>query len=200
MDVGERLSSGDGRGTSLARARILETAYQLFCRDGVRAVGVDRIVAESGVAKMTLYRHFPSKEALVLEFLEMRERLWTYQWLDTEIERRAAQGDDRLLAIFDSLDEWFGAPDFGGCPFLNTLLAIHRSSPAVRAACVRHLDTIMAVIERHADEWGSPNPQELARHLHTLMMGATVAATKGDREAARRAKAVTQGLLAGGTA
>jgi AcrR family transcriptional regulator len=202
MSVGEHSSGGDGTGqrASAARARILDTAYELFCRHGVRAVGVDRIVAESGVAKMTLYRHFPSKDALVLEFLELRERLWTYGWLDAELERRAAAGEDRLLAIFDALDEWFAEPDFQGCPFLATLLEIHRSSPGVRAACVRHLDAILAVVERHAIESGAPNPSAVARQLHTLMMGAIVAATKGDRDAARGARAVTQSLLAVGSA
>jgi AcrR family transcriptional regulator len=198
MSVGERTSGDDAaaRGESRARARIVETAYELFCRDGIRAVGVDRIVAESGVAKMTLYRHFPSKEALVLEFLDLRERRWTYEWLDAEIERRAAAGDDRLLAIFDSLGDWFHSSDFEGCPFMSTLLEIHGNSPRVREACVRHLDAVLGVFERHARARVSSDPREMARQVQILAMGAIVAASRGDLDAARRARAVAESLLA----
>src|SRR5919106_6239860 len=84
-----------------ARERILETAYRLFSRHGVRAVGVDRIVASSGVAKMSLYRHFRSKEELVLAFLQEREQRWTRDWLHAEASRRGETGADRMLAIFD---------------------------------------------------------------------------------------------------
>ena len=84
-----------------ARERILGTAYELFSRYGTRAVGVDRIVAESGVAKMTLYRNFASKDELILAFLERREQRWTRQWLQAEAERRGSTPAQRLLAIFD---------------------------------------------------------------------------------------------------
>ena len=67
------------------RERILEAAYPLFSRSGIRAVGVDTIVEAAGVAKMTLYRNFPSKDDLALAFLEMREERWTRAWLWTEV-------------------------------------------------------------------------------------------------------------------
>ena len=78
--------------TGSARERILETAYELFSRHGIRAVGVDTIIATSGVAKMSLYRHFSSKDELVLEFLQERERRWTEQWLRAQVEARAEDG------------------------------------------------------------------------------------------------------------
>ena len=78
-----------------ARERILDTAYDLFSRDGIRAVGVDAIVRQSGVARMTLYRHFASKDALVLAFLERREQRWTQSWLQHEIRERAGDPDER---------------------------------------------------------------------------------------------------------
>src|SRR5258706_5871587 len=89
-----------------ARERILEAAYELFSRQGIRAVGIDAIVASSGVARMTLYRHFASKDALVLAFLERREERWIKDWLQREVELRAVDPRDRLLAIFDVFDEW----------------------------------------------------------------------------------------------
>src|SRR3954468_18483850 len=85
-----------------ARERILDTAYELFSRHGTRAVGVDRIIAECGIAEMTLYRNFPSKDALILAFLERRDELWTRAWLQAEAQRRGAPPAERLLAIFDT--------------------------------------------------------------------------------------------------
>jgi AcrR family transcriptional regulator len=109
-------------GRAPARERILDTAYELFSHNGIRAVGIDRIVAESGVAKMSLYHHFPSKDDLVLAFLELRMERWTRGWLEAEIERRAETPRERLLAVFDVFDEWFHESDFEGCSFILTLM------------------------------------------------------------------------------
>src|SRR5712691_6433727 len=79
-----------------ARERLLRVAYDLFCRHGVQATGIDRIVADAGVAKMTLYKHFRSKEELIVAALDLREDLWTYGWLEREIERRADTPTERL--------------------------------------------------------------------------------------------------------
>ena len=118
-----------------ARDRIVDTAYDLFSRHGIRAVGVDRIVAESGVAKMSLYRHFGSKDDLVLAFLQERERRWTNEWLRAEVERRGATPAQRMLAIFDVFGEWFSIEDFEGCSFINVLLEFDdRTNPSVRRA------------------------------------------------------------------
>ena len=80
-----------------ARERALRTAYRLFSRHGVQAIGIDRIIAEAGIAKATLYRHFRSKEELVVAALERRETLWTRDWLEQEIRRRARKPEMRLL-------------------------------------------------------------------------------------------------------
>src|SRR5918999_6511852 len=100
---------------SSGRERILETAYALFSREGTRAVGVDRIIAESGAAKMTLYRNFASKDELILAFLEARDERWTRAWLQGEVEARGGTAAERLLAIFDVFGEWFARDDFEGC-------------------------------------------------------------------------------------
>src|SRR5690242_7237815 len=84
-----------------ARDRILDTAYTLFSQHGIRAVGIDTIIARSGVAKMSLYKHFKSKEELVLAFLRMREARWTHQWLEAEIMATGKTPAGRLVAIFD---------------------------------------------------------------------------------------------------
>src|SRR6185312_7326169 len=111
--AGER--SGPGRDSG--RERVLETAYRLFSAHGTRAVGVDRIIAEAGTAKMTLYRNFASKDDLIVAFLAAREQRWTRGWLQAEVERRATTPRARLLAIFDVFGEWFAREDFEGCSF-----------------------------------------------------------------------------------
>src|SRR5262245_62153820 len=93
-----------------ARERILDAAYDLFSRQGIRAVGIDAVIERSDVARMTLYRHFASKDALALAFLERREERWTQGWLQHEVEARATDPAERLLAIFDVFDEWFQRP------------------------------------------------------------------------------------------
>ena len=105
-----------------ARDRILETAYELFARHGIQAIGVDEIIRRAGVAKATFYHHFPSKDALVLEFLNLREERWTVAWIEEEARHRADTPEERLLTIFDLFDEWFHREDFEADSFVNVLL------------------------------------------------------------------------------
>jgi len=179
-----------------ARERIVDTAYELLSRHGIRAVGVDTIAAEAGVAKMTLYRHFPSKDDLVLEFLSRREERWTNGWLRAEVERRASGGADRLLAIFDVFGEWFDRPDFEGCSFINVLLEFDDPDHPARQASVLHLANIRDFLAALAGDAGVADPDGFARQWHMLMKGSIVAAGEGDREAARRAQDIGRLLLA----
>jgi AcrR family transcriptional regulator len=198
-----RSRPGGGRGEvpprEEARARILETAYRLFSRHGINAVGVDRIVAEAPVAKATLYHHFPSKQDLVCSFLELREARWTVEWLQAEVERLAAAGTSRALAVFDALDEWFHQPDYEGCSFINTLLEIDDPENPIHQMAVRQLDAVRRILEEYAVQSGARRPVELSYQLQLLMMGAIVAASRGDSQAARRARALAELLLARAT-
>ena len=179
-----------------ARDRIVDTAYDLFSRHGVRAVGVDRIVAESGVAKMSLYRHFPSKDALVLTFLQEREQRWTNEWLRAEAERRGKTPAERLLAIFDVFSDWFAEEGFEGCSFINVLLEFDDREHEVRIATVRHLSTIRGFLRGLAAEAGAEDPDALAHQWHILKKGSIVAASEGDPQAARRAREIGELVLA----
>jgi AcrR family transcriptional regulator len=178
-----------------ARERILDTAYDLFSRHGIRAVGVDRIIATSGVAKMSLYRHFHSKDALVLAFLQEREKRWTMEWLHTEASRRADDGGGRMLAIFDVFDEWFRQNDFEGCSFINVLLEFSEVDHPIRQATAEHLATIRGLVREFAEDAGVADPEAIACQWHILMKGSIVAAGEGDRLAARRARALGELLL-----
>ncbi|HKC53166.1 MAG TPA: TetR/AcrR family transcriptional regulator [Burkholderiales bacterium] len=179
-----------------ARERIDRTAYELFSRYGVRAVGVDTISARSGVAKMTLYRHYPSKKDLALAFLRRREELWTRSWLQQEVERLAHTPAARLLAVFDVFDKWFRRSDFEGCSFIKVLLEHGDRGHPVRNAAEAHIETIRAFLRRLAEDAGVRNADTFARQLQILMMGSIVAAYAGDEDAARRSKEMGLLLLA----
>jgi AcrR family transcriptional regulator len=178
-----------------ARERILDAAYDLFSRHGIRAVGVDRIIATSGVAKMSLYRHFHSKDALVLAFLQEREKRWTMEWLHAEAGGRADDGAGRMLAIFDIFDEWFREPDFEGCSFINVLLEFSEVDHPIRQATTDHLANIRGLVREFAEDAGVADPETVASQWHILMKGSIVAAGEGDREAAGRARALGELLL-----
>lgn len=192
----DRGSRGSGTGeTTSARERLLSTAYELFSHQGIRAVGVETIINRANVAKMTFYRHFPSKDALVLAFLERREQLWTEQWLEGAVMERATTPGDRLLAVFDVFDDWFQRNDFEGCSFINVLLEMGEPAGAVRAASAAHLANIRTFLRSLAKDAGVAKPDDFARKWHILMKGCIVAAGEGDRLAARRARAVARLLL-----
>ncbi len=178
-----------------ARERILTAAYELFAQEGIRAVGLDDVAARAGVAPVTLHRHFASKDDLVLAFLERREQLWTKDWLEAEVERRASEPGEQLLAIFDVFDDWFRRDDFEGCSFINVLLEISDADSPLHRASATYLARIRSFIERLAAEAGISDPESFARQWHILMKGAIVAAAEGDREAARRARSVGALLL-----
>jgi AcrR family transcriptional regulator len=178
-----------------ARQRILDAAYDLFSRHGIRAVGVDAIIERSGVARMTLYRHFGSKDALVLAFLERREERWTKEWLQSEVERRASDPAQRLLVIFDVFDEWFQRGDFEGCSFINVLLEIDDPRSELHRASADQLARIRAFVARLATEAGVADADGLAHKWHILMTGSIVAAGEGDRGAARRAREIAALVL-----
>lgn len=178
------------------RERILASAYELFSQRGIRAVGVDEIVAHAGVARMTLYRNFGSKDALVLAFLERRKELWTDGWLRAEVEARSSDPAERLLAIFDVFDGWFRSPGFEGCSFINVLLEIADPADPTHVASAEYLADIRGFLEGLARAAGIADPAGFARQWHLLMKGSIVAAGEGDHEAAKRAQDVARLLLA----
>jgi AcrR family transcriptional regulator len=181
--------------TGTARERILASAYELFSRHGTQAVGINAVIEHAGVAKRTLYRHFASKDDLVVEFLRLREHRWTKEWLQREVERRVDGPEARLLAVFDVFHDWFQRDDLEGCSFINVLLEIDDRDSAVRQATVEHLAEIRTWLTGLAREAGIREPDDFARRWHILMKGSIVAAQEGDREAAHRAQEIGRVLL-----
>jgi AcrR family transcriptional regulator len=178
-----------------ARERILEAAYDLFAHQGTRSVGVDAIIEKSGVAKMTLYRHFKSKQDLVLAFLERREALWTEGWLIREVSIRASDPKERLLAIFDAYHDWFQIEDFEGCAFINVLLEYQADNP-LHVAAAGHLSKVRDFVRDLASQAGIQDAPKFCEIWHMLMKGSTIAAAEGNREAALQAKRAAILILA----
>ncbi|NMR30815.1 TetR/AcrR family transcriptional regulator [Crystallibacter degradans] len=176
------------------RERILTAAYALFSRRGIRDVGVDELIRESGVAKATFYRHFPSKDDLALAFLERRDHVWTTGYVVAEAMRRADTAEQRLLAVFDVFDEWFQREDFEACSFVNVLLEMGAGHP-LGQACVDYLGRIRNQLRRWGDEAGLADTEAFANSWHLLMKGAIILAAEGDRQAASRARTMAGWLL-----
>ncbi len=178
-----------------ARQRILDSAYELFSHRGVRAVGIDEVIKTASVAKATLYRHFSSKDDLVLAFLQQREQLWTKGWVEAEARRRGATPEEQLIAIFDLFHEWFQKEDFEGCSFINILLEMNDRGTAIGKASADHLNNIRSIVRSLAEEAGLREPEQFAHSWHILMKGSIVAAGEGDRDAAGRAQAMGRLLI-----
>jgi AcrR family transcriptional regulator len=174
--------------------RLLETAYELFSARGVRDVGVDELVERAGVAKATLYRHFSSKDELILAFLQLREERWTMGWLEESVRARGGTPEERLLTVFDLFDEWFREPDYAGCPFIKVMVEMGPGHPA-GAASIAHMNTIRELLAELATDAGFRDPDDLALSLHLLLCGSIIQASLGNATAAERARHMTQAVM-----
>ena len=152
------------------------------------------MIESAGVAKATLYRHFGSKDDLVIAFLEQREERWTLGWVEAEARRRGSTPEEQLLAIFDVFDEWFQRDDFEACSFINVLLEMGSRHPAGRAS-VGTSRTSAPSCAGLAGEAGLRDPETFARSWHILMKGSIVSAAEGDPDAPQRAQAMARLLI-----
>ncbi len=178
------------------RERILESAYELFSRRGIRGVGVDEVIERAAVAKATLYRHFSSKDELVIAFLERREEVWTRGRIEAGARDKGSTPEECLLAIFDVFDEWFHEDGFDGCSFINVLLETADLEHPVGQASAVHLENIRSILRSLAGEAGLRDPDGFAHKWHILMKGSIVSAGEGDLDAAKRAQEIGRLVLA----
>ncbi len=177
------------------RDHLVDTALEMFCRDGFHATGIDKILAEAGVAKMTLYNHFRSKDELILAVLRRRDELFR-NWFMRAIERRAESPRERLLAVFDALDEWFTGSGFTGCMFINASAEYAAHDNPIHAAAAEHKRLVLAYIRGLAAAAGAKDSEALAQGLMLLSEGAIVMAhVAGQTDAARHARKVAEKLV-----
>jgi AcrR family transcriptional regulator len=178
-----------------ARERILTAAYELFSRRGIRAVGTDEVIERAGVARATLYRHFVTKDELVVAVLQRREEVWTHGLIEDRSRERGSTPEEQLLAIFDVMHDWFQLRGgYEGCSFINVLLELGPDHPAGQA-CIAHIDHVRDIVRRRAVAAGLTDVEDFASSWHILMKGAIILAAVGDLGAALRARRMAECLI-----
>lgn len=179
---------------SAARERILDTAFALFYARGIRAVGVDLIIAESGVAKATFYKHFPAKDDLVVAYLGKVDGVWSGQLH----EAAAAAGEDpadQLVGLFDALGTACRREGYRGCAFINAAAESQPGTP-VHDRTVAHKDAVRVWVQGLAEQAGAPDPGGLARSLTLLLDGGLASgALDASPDAPQAAKASARALV-----
>lgn len=166
------------------RDRLVETASRLFYGEGIHSVGVNRLVSEAGVTLATFYRHFPTKEALVEEYLRATDRR-----LRGNVERALRDRNPRqaLEALLDLIDQRTSAPGFRGCQFINAAAEYPDGAHPVHVAVSDHRAWFQKTATEIARELGHPDPDEAGQFLVVLHDGALVASELGDQQAVQAA-------------
>ncbi|BBP98303.1 TetR family transcriptional regulator [Burkholderia sp. SFA1] len=176
-------------------ARILLTAHDLFYRDGIRATGVDRVIAESGVAKKTFYRYFPSKDDLIVAFLDFRHDNWM-TWFRAALKRHGGT----LNALVPALAEWFGDENYRGCAFINSVVEVGATLPQAVDISRRHKRDMTAAIRAlmPASRTAKPDAQALALAVDGAIVAAQFAESPAEalKALARVVRAIKRGASA----
>jgi AcrR family transcriptional regulator len=172
------------REPSEARQRILETADRLFYQEGLRAVGIDRIISEAGVAKMSLYKHFPSKDDLILAVLKHREES-VLAYFRSALERHGKKLKNRLRAFFAALKDFFESPGFRGCPFQNAVVELadlaHPGAAFARGHKQRFSEFLRGLVEETVGKAAAKAAPAVAILVEGAIMTAVI---QGDSAAA----------------
>ncbi len=164
--------------SSTKRQHVVDTAYSLFNRDGFHATGIDRIIAEADIAKMTMYRHFPSKDELIVEVLEHRARRFERQ-LD-QLAQEVATPERKIAKIFDWHERWFSSPDFHGCLFAHALAEFGDPAHPVFQAVLRQKNGLKRRMQAILEAVMPPKQAAgAAAALLMLIEGATLMAQMG---------------------
>ena len=172
---------------SAARERILATAFELFYARGIRGVGIDLIIARSGVAKATFYKHFPSKDDLVVAYLDTVDGVWSGQ-LRAAADAAGPEPADQIVGMFDALANACRREGYRGCAFINAA-AESQPGTAVHDRTVAHKSAVLAWVRGLAQRAGARDPAALARSLTLLLDGGLAS---GALDAAPEAPAVAK--------
>ncbi|MBZ5581997.1 MAG: TetR/AcrR family transcriptional regulator [Acidobacteriia bacterium] len=156
------------------RDHLLAVAQRMFCATGFHAVSVDDIIEEAGVARMTLYKNFGSKEDLIVATLRREDKLFR-QWLSGSIEALSTIPADRIKALFMALHERFASEGYYGCAFIRASIEFPDREHPVHRAAVEHREMIRSYLRGLAEEVGAVQPLVLAEQLYLLFEGAITA-------------------------
>jgi AcrR family transcriptional regulator len=177
--------------------KLLRATEQLIYSGGISATGMDLIVKTSGVARKTIYRLYPTKEALVAAALQARDERWM-EWF-VAATTAAPTPHARLMSIFDALRAWFASEGFRGCAFINAAGEIGAADSPIRKVARLHKERLLAHVLALAQAAGVAQPQERARQLLVLIDGAiAVAMVSGDLSITDSAELAAATLLAAG--
>lgn len=155
------------------KEKVFQTAARLFYRHGYRAIGVDTLAERSGVGKMTLYRHYPSKDELIVAYLKDSDELFWRAFDEITGEKPTARG--KLLAFFESLQDYVTSSASYGCPFLNVATEFPEADHAGHQVAIEHKQSVRMRFRELAKEAGAKKPDVLADQLVLLMDGAYMA-------------------------
>lgn len=188
-------SMRDGDPTSAVRERILDTATDLFYRRGVNNVGVDEVVANSGASKMSLYKHFGSKDMLVVAYVRRWDERWV-AWLKRTVISISPAPRDRLLAVFEALERRFEEVGFRGCAYLNCSIELADAAHPAHRACLEDQETVRAYLLELAGHVGVRDPEDLSHQLLMVLNGALLTAVlRSDPDVARTAHRTAKALI-----
>jgi len=177
------------------KEKILTTASTLFYRDGIHATGIDTVVEASGIARMTLYHHFASKDKLIEAVLERRADE-VEAWLQATYEQKDLGARERLLLLFDAMKKRFKSGQFYGCPFVNATAEFSGHDHFVRHMSENYNRRFVYWIEKFTFELPVEDPETLARQRCLLIQGSIVVAqVSGSEEWARDARIMAAGLI-----
>ena len=176
------------------RDHLMATAWRLFYRDGLRAVGIDTLLAEAGVAKMTLYNHFASKEELIIAILEKRDLEFRASLMAT-VDAAGSDPEQRLLAVFDWHEGWFGSEAFKGCVFIRAVSEFPEPTHPIHQAAWRHKVAVKTALTDLCAAAGAKDAAALAETLTFLIDGAIITAHATQTTAPARAARATAAQL-----
>ncbi len=171
-----RVKQGEAQGRDAARTtardRLVAAAMTLFDQEGFHAVGIDRILRQAGVAKMTLYKHFPSKQALIVTVLERRLADY-FGALDAATTKPDLTPRERLLTVFDVIAGVHSRPGYRGCLFLKAAGEFPDHDDPVHKVAIEHKRRSLQRLTELAEAAGAASPRLLAQRLLLLCEGAT---------------------------
>ena len=178
-----------------ARERLLDAAGELFYRDGIRSVGIDAVIEHAGVAKMSLYKHFRSKDELIVAYLERREQRWR-EHFEAQMRDTAGAPADRVLAVFDVLARWTEHENPRGCAFINAYVELADTSHPGNAVAHADKQWLRGYLTELVAESGAAQPELLGSQLFLLLEGALVTTAMGSvDDAMGSARAAAELLL-----
>lgn len=199
LDTGMQDHPKNNSRKEINKRKLLQTASRLFCKEGIHATGIARIIEESGVSRRTLYMHYGSKENLLKAVFEAEASIW-FRWFDSDLPQMKCPPINRILALFDLMQNWFDSKDFYGCVFINAVAEHDKGNSWVQEIANKHREKINAKLQAMVAESGVRDPEMVTEKLSLLIDGTIVTAmVTGNGEIARIGRLTAEDILRSAT-